>query len=744
MKRFLAVVGAVGVLLGLAPTAADAATVPPRVERVFVFSVPALDYRDVTARTMPNLHAFLAESAIADLSVRVDDTSPSIADSYATIAAGARTRGATRDAGWAFNADETLGAGTAGEEYTRRTGTPADGELVYLAQPSLQAANRDALFGAEIGALGDALERDGRARAVIANADTVQGSVQYERTAMTGLADGTGRVPEGRLDDGLLMPDPQAAFGLRLDPAAVQGAFTEAWQPRSVVLVEASDLWRAELAAATDPGTATTRYARTTSDALFGELLRQVDPARDAVLVVGPRFAGDQLALTIAALRAPGIDEGYLTSATTRRPGFVQLVDVAPTVLELSGVPVPDAMEGRTFTAVPGPAGDARRSALIDANRAAQFRDGIIGLVTAAWIIGQVVLCAAAVMVFAFPRLRPGSRVLAPAALGLLAVPLGIWIAGLFPFFRWGAGAYLAFLVGVAVLVAGVAYLGLRRSPLDPALGVLGALVALLVLDVVTGAHLQFNTVFGYSPTIAGRFAGIGNLAYAVLGAATIFLAGLLAHRIGGPRGRIVAAVLLVAVCLVDGLPFFGADVGGMLSLVPASAVLLWLLAGRRIRVRTVVIGGLATLLVVTIVGFADLARPAASRTHLGRLFERIGDQGWEGFWTIIQRKASANLGVLGLSIWTLLLPVLFVLLGVFLYRAPGRLREVQQAIPELRATLVAFGVLAVLGFALNDSGIAIPGVMLGVANAVLVYLCVRVPAPTSIDLREVPDEEFV
>ena len=33
---------------------------------------------------------------------------------------------------------------------------------------------------------------------------------------------------------------------------------------------------------------------------------------------------------------------------------------------------------------------------------------------------------------------------------------------------------------------------------------------------------------------------------------------------------------------------------------------------------------------------------------------------------------------------------------------------------------------VGLLGFALNDSGIAVPGVMLGVINASLVYLTVR------------------
>jgi hypothetical protein len=44
------------------------------------------------------------------------------------------------------------------------------------------------------------------------------------------------------------------------------------------------------------------------------------------------------------------------------------------------------------------------------------------------------------------------------------------------------------------------------------------------------------------------------------------------------------------------------------------------------------------------------------------------------------------------------------------------------------------------LGFALNDSGIAIPGMMFGVVDAALVYLLARTPAvetdPTAAELE--------
>ena len=55
----------------------------------------------------------------------------------------------------------------------------------------------------------------------------------------------------------------------------------------------------------------------------------------------------------MVALQAPGVDGGYLRSATTRRDGYVQLADVAPTVLELLGEEAPTDVEGRAFQVTP-------------------------------------------------------------------------------------------------------------------------------------------------------------------------------------------------------------------------------------------------------------------------------------------------------------------------------------------------------------------------------------------------------
>ena len=147
---------------------------------------------------------------------------------------------------------------------------------------------------------------------------------------------------------------PTAAFGWRLEPDKVLAAVDDTWDDadRAVVLVEASDLSRVAAygsRADADQRRALRDAALADADALLGSLLERVDPERDAVVVLSPVSPSASPTLGMVAVQAPGVDGGLLESATTRRGGYVQLADVAPTVLTLLGEEAPSDMEGRTF-----------------------------------------------------------------------------------------------------------------------------------------------------------------------------------------------------------------------------------------------------------------------------------------------------------------------------------------------------------------------------------------------------------
>ena len=114
-----------------------------------------------------------------------------------------------------------------------------------------------------------------------------------------------------------------------------------------------------------------------------------------------------------------------------------------------------------------------------------------------------------------------------------------------------------------------------------------------------------------------------------------------------------------------------------------------------------------------------------------------MGDDGLGSFTTVITRKLGANLGVITSTVWTAMVPIaLAVRACTSCGGRPGAARAIRDAIPESLAGLLVVGFL---GFALNDSGIAVPGVMIGVVNAALVYLMVRGLPEVEVDAEAEP-----
>jgi hypothetical protein len=259
---------------------------------------------------------------------------------------------------------------------------------------------------------------------------------------------------------------------------------------------------------------------------------------------------------------------------------------------------------------------------------------------------------------------------------------------------------------------------------------VLSFLVATIAISVVAlDSRLQLSTVFGDSPVVAGRFSGVNNVTFSLLMIATLMIAVFLAPL--RPRAGLAAvAVLFIAVAAVDGAPQWGADVGGVLAGLPAFGLAFTLLAGWRVRFRTVVFWGLGAVGAVVALGLLDLTRDPSQRTHLGRLFERIGSKSSGGFTTVISRKLDANLATLSNSLWRItIIPI--ALLALYAWRrTPERFAALEARLPALKACLIGIAAAAVLGYALNDSGIAVPGVMLSVLMPAMVFLLIRTPEP--------------
>ena len=125
------------------------------------------------------------------------------------------------------------------------------------------------------------------------------------------------------------------------------------------------------------------------------------------MFVVSPASPRRGSGLAVTGIRAPGVAPEFLRSATSRRNGFVYVIDIAPTILDLLGIDVPNEMEGRAMEVVHGPAHDQRVTTLVHANEEAVFRDGKVVTANNILLVLSIALAVAAAFV---ARAAPRSR----------------------------------------------------------------------------------------------------------------------------------------------------------------------------------------------------------------------------------------------------------------------------------------------------------------------------------------------
>ncbi|MGH3429348.1 MAG: hypothetical protein ACRDQZ_17580, partial [Mycobacteriales bacterium] len=185
--------------------------------------------------------------------------------------------------------------------------------------------------------------------------------------------------------------------------------------------------------------------------------------------------------------------------------------------------------------------------------------------------------------------------------------------------------------------------------------------------------------------------------------------------------GLLITLAIAMPVIAVEGFPQWGADVGGILTLVPAFVVLGLLVTRSAVTWSRLALAGAVAVGLVLLVGWLDYLRPEDSQTHFGRFFASLLDG---SAWSAIRRKILANIEVLLMGPHTVLALVLVVVLIVAIFRPPPTLAAAYEMSPQLRSALVAIAVLSGVGFATNDSGIIVPSVVMTVAGPLTMAIC--------------------
>jgi hypothetical protein len=683
------------VVLALLPGRASAATAPAQ-GHVVLIGVPGLQWGDIHDTATPNLARLAGQGSSAALSVKTVGAHTCPIDGWLTVSAGQRSQ---------------LRNGSCGLP-------PAPAANTVPGFAAMRDDNAHNKYDSHIGLLGDAVHKAGGCTMAIGPG------------AVLGAADGAGRV-DGYVQSTAELP-------------------ADAFSRCALTMVDVDDVFHSYIDAGVDVNglqvqvdNKTRAAAVKRADAQIGRVLAALPP-NTTVLLAGLSDANVSAHLRVAIATGPGYHARYLTAGSTRTSGLVTLTDVTATILHSLGLKQPsDAVGSRWHDDGAKPASVTTLAhRLNDHDVQAQVYSGLVTPFYLVLAIVQVALYAFG----AFALSRKRRRVLAVAKVAALAgasLPVAVFLGNLVPWWRTGHPAVTmvaAVLVAIAVITT-VALSGpWRRSITAPGAIVGGVTALVLTLDVLTGSHLQTCSMLGYTPLVAGRFYGFGNIPWALWATGLIIAIGAVAGWLLGTGRRTAAIAVVVGAgvlgLLVDGAPFAGTDFGGIIALIPGFAVFALMIAGRKVRLSRL----LAVLAVgaVVVLGLSFLDSLRASPTHIGEFWNSLmnGDAG-----TIILRKFRGMIGTfvnweLSLIAVAAVAFLIFALMRPLAWRA-AVLQTAYERSPALRPTLVAMLVTAGVGMLVNDSGVAIPG--LAFAMAIPLALVASVQAIGSDETAEAP-----
>jgi hypothetical protein len=410
----------------------------------------------------------------------------------------------------------------------------------------------------------------------------------------------------------------------------------------------------------------------------------------DFVYVVREPY-GDKPQLLPTGIAAPGVN-GQLRSATTRRDGLIAATDVAPTVLDALGVPVPGAMQGQRI--------EGRGNADL---RAVQDLADRLVVVTARrgdalrWILGSWLALLA---LLRLARGREGAR--AALRIGFLAV---LWLPGVALVLGALGPSRIA---EVAALALGALALGaltdrLVRWPVGPAVPAAVVFLAHAV-DLARGSPLISRSIAGPNPAGGARFFGIGNELECMLSVSVLIGTGAAlawwARR--GPRPPREAPLAFGVTALVAagimGAGRLGADVGAVITLGAGGAAAVLAALPTRPSRRAIglaiaaPVAGIALLILVDVI--------SGGGAHLTRLV--LHAHGSADLVDVIRRRFSGSFASLGKPGWAVSFTIA---VGVMAWLAARRDRIVRRVPREFAAGLIGGWFATVVGALSNDSG---------------------------------------
>lgn len=578
-------------------------------------------------------------------------------------------------------------------------GIPKAGSLVYTDIFKLIKRNAESEYHGYIGYLGENIKNNGGITCFIGNAD-VEGP---NRSSMMIPMDYDGVVALGDTEN-IIKEDRLFPYGRRTDYNKLAELYKQYLAASSFLVVETGDMERLEA------------FRHSMSEGAYEEcrikILADIDSLAEKLISYGgfntfifistypsrpAAESGDRLTPLVVFDRS---GEGVLYSGNTRRAGIILNTDLADYVLYRLGYSSSSAV------------------VQLKKEKAAPFLAAMNRNIVKTSVLRLPVLTAYAVMIMAAivvlftAAVYPGRghislyrRLSGLVACTMLAYPLVLLylptaFLGKDPIVYITAASAASLAISSMLLIA--IKDRVRVFFVICSLQFLG-----LSIDIIAGSPFIKQSVLGYDPVIGARFYGIGNEYAGMFIGCSLIAFGCLQEIIGNKLGKGVSIVYFLFCVLILGQSLFGANFGGAAAAVSGYLLASFLVYGIKFNKRNISLGILAICAFAVLLILTDSLGMGAP-SHLGSLVRETKANGLEVITSTIQRKIAMNLRLIRYTIWTKVLICIIAAIAFMFVKPVMLLGKVFTRYKYLKYSWLSIAAGAIVGFAVNDSGIVL------------------------------------
>lgn len=658
---------------------------------VIVILWHGLSWKDVVDMDLPE------NIAVGIMNTRIGGGDP-VTAAYLTIGSGSRAFG-TSDAAGLLHTYELVNGYRAKDIYQLRTGRIVDnGQIVNLDIATVTAAEQQANYPLQVGALAYYLTCEGRDLGVFGNSDLTDRNIRW--AALVGM-NAYGVAPTGMIDGRLNIADVNYPHGIHTNYDLLLEEVVNA--NVDVAIIDLGDPYRYSTYE---------QYMNREQQQLLRQQIAlqcwefitelQKNYKESELLIISPYPQQSRAKSNhwLAPVLMIGRGKGVLNSATTKWPGLIANIDIAPTILATVNI-TSSSMIGRPIFVEPVAqaqpeidlvVGLDKRIIEINTNRNQVLRF-IVGL--------QICLYITTLICLVIPRrLHPAIiRLIQLVMLFSLSIPLislllaSSWI--------WAAAAIailpIVFLLGINQLII-ISVIGMTT-------------VGILIYDLLSGFWLMRFSYLGYDPIGGARFYGIGNEYMGVLIGALIISWSLLKCQSWVQQNRMLKSkyfdlTVFGLASIFIAAPWWGTNVGGMFTALVGFGITWFGMHQKLSKIKAGVIIVLLVGVALSILAYIDYQQPETARSHIGQATALIQREGIAAAAQIVTRKISMNVKLFRYSIWSRVLVVAIMAMGASLIWPSRYLKWLIDTYPVLVVGIVGVLAATVTALIFNDSGV--------------------------------------